>query len=77
MNRKRRQKLASVKQMLTEVIYHVEQVLDEEQNCADNYPENLTSSEKFDQIEDVIENLSEAIEKLEDALQNISNSISS
>lgn len=76
MDKKRRQRLKDAAQSLSNVISVVEQVLDKEQDCMDNYPENLIGSERFDRLEEGADLLSDAIEKLEEAKSNIINAIS-
>lgn len=76
MDKKRRQRLREAAQSLSDVIAAVEQVLDKEQDCMDNYPENLAGSEQYERIEEGVDLLGEAIEKLEEAKTNILNAIS-
>lgn len=45
----------------------VDAVCDKEQDCVDNYPENLQSTERFERMEDAVESLNEALEKIDDA----------
>ncbi|WP_304432874.1 hypothetical protein [Acutalibacter muris] len=45
----------------------VDTVCDKEQDCVDNYPENLQGTERFERMEDAVDNLNEALEKIDDA----------
>lgn len=49
----------------------VSRVLDEEQDCLDNMPENLQSSEKYERMEAAIDKLEETIEQIDIAKENI------
>lgn len=57
--------------MLNEVRNVLETVSDEEQDCMDNYPENLQGTEKYEQMEDTVDVLNDAIEKIDDAIGRI------
>lgn len=67
MDNKRRSSLKEAIQLLTRVSTMVDTVCDKEQDCVDNYPENLQSTERFERMEDAVENLNEALEKIDDA----------
>ena len=71
MDKARREKLKDALRYLSNVIIIVDQVCDKEEDCVDNYPENLMGSEKFEQMEAAVENLNEAMDKLEDAKECI------
>ena len=73
MDKKRRQKLKDATRALSEVIATVEQVLEKEQDCMENVPENLTGSERYECMENVVDYLEEALEKLDEAKTNIAN----
>ena len=59
--------------MNKENIYMIteEGVCDKEQDAMDNCPENLQSTDRFEAMENAVENLNDAVEKLEDAKSNI------
>ena len=57
--------------MLSNVTTTVEAVCDKEQDCMDNCPENLQGSERFERMEDAVDNLNDALEKLEEAKEHI------
>lgn len=51
-------------EMLSNAASIVETVCDSEQDCMDNYPENLQGTEKFERMEDAVDSLSDALERL-------------
>ena len=67
MDNKRRDELKSALQMLSRVENTLNSVCDKEEDCMDNYPENLQGSERFEKMEDAVDNLSEALEALGEA----------
>ena len=71
MNNERRDKLRGAMRKLTDVQSIVETVCDKEEDCLDNYPENLQGTERYDQTEDAVDNLNNALEKLEEAKEHI------
>lgn len=71
MNNKKRESLKDARMYLERASNIVSRVLDEEENCLDNMPENLQSSEKYERMEAVIEKLEEAIEQIDSAKENI------
>ena len=71
MDTKRRNRLRDALKMLANVGAIVEAVCDKEEDCMDNYPENLQSTERFEHMEAAVDNLNDALEKLDDAKGNI------
>lgn len=71
MNNKRRESLKDAKMYLERASNIVSRVLDEEQDCLDNMPENLQSSERYERMEAAIDKLEEAIEQIDSAGENI------
>ena len=61
MDNRRRDSLKEAIQLLGRVSTMVDMVCDKEQDCVDNYPENLQG------MEDAVDNLNEALEKIDDA----------
>ena len=61
---------------LTDVQSIVEVVCDKEEDCLDNYPENLQGTEQYEQAEYAVDNLNDALEKLEEVKEYIQNAIS-
>lgn len=49
----------------------VSSVIDEEQECLDNMPENLTDSERYQKMEAAVEKLEEAAEQIGAAIDCI------
>jgi len=53
--------------MLSDVASIVEVICDKEEDCIDNYPENLQGTERYEKMEDAVDNLNEALEKIGEA----------
>lgn len=75
MDTKRRNRLRDALKMLASVAAIVEAVCDKEEDCMDNYPENLQSTERFENMEAAVDNLNDALEKLDDAKGHIESAI--
>lgn len=75
MDDRRRGQLRDVLSMLSNAASVVEMVCDKEQDCVDNYPENLQSTERFEKMEDALDNLNDALEKIDDAKSYIQSAI--
>lgn len=71
MDDKRRGKLKEALKMLTSAANIVDLVYDKEQDCLDNYPENLQGTERYERMEDAVDNLNDALEKIDDAKSSI------
>lgn len=71
MNEKRRGRLRDALKMLSNAASIVENVCDGEQDCMDNYPENLQSTERFEHMESAVDSLNDALEKIDDAKGHI------
>ncbi len=71
MNNKRRDVLDEIKTIVEEAREKLEAVKDEEQNCFDNMPESLQSSERGQISEAAIEALDDAITSVDEALEKI------
>lgn len=71
MNKQRREDLRGVLSLLVSAIGIVQRVCDKEEDCIDSYPENLQGSERYEQMEDAVDNLNEALEKLGEAKESI------
>lgn len=67
MDNKRRSSLKEAFQLLCRVSTMVDVVCDKEQDCIDNYPENLQGTDRFERMEDAVDNLNEALEKIDEA----------
>ena len=75
MDDKRRGRLRDALQMLSNAASIVGTVCDKEQDCVDNYPENLQSTEKFEHMETAVDSLNDALEKIDDAKGHIESAI--
>lgn len=75
MDTKRRNRLRDALKMLANVAAIVESVCDKEEDCMDNYPENLQNTERFENMEAAVDNLNDALEKLDDAKGHIESAI--
>lgn len=71
MNNKKRESLKDAKMYLERASNIVSKVLDDEQYCLDNMPENLQASERYERMETAIDKLEEAIEQIDGAKENI------
>ncbi len=75
MNVKRRGRLRDAMRLLDSVAHIVDSVCDKEQDCVDNYPENLQGSERFEQMESAVDSLNDALEKIDEAKGHIESAI--
>lgn len=75
MDTKRRNRLRDALKMLASVAAIVEAVCDKEEDCMDNYPENLQDTECFEHMESAVDNLNDALEKIGDAKEHIESAI--
>ena len=73
MDDRRRGQLRDALNMLSNAASVVERVCDKEQDCVDNYPENLQSTERFEKMEDALDN--DALKKIDDAKSHIQSAI--
>ena len=72
MNEKRRVQLRNALTMMSSAASIIDAVCDKEQDCLDNYPENLQGTERFERMEDAVESLSGALEKIDEAKEFVS-----
>ena len=75
MNNKRRGRLQDALRMLSNAAAIVENVCDDGQDCIDNFPENLQSSEAFEHMEAAADSLNDALEKIDDAKEHIQSAL--
>lgn len=75
MDDKRRGRLRDALRILSNAASIVETVCDKEQDCMDNYPENLQSTERFERMETAVDSLNDALEKIDDAKGYIESAI--
>lgn len=71
MDAKRRERLRGALKLLDSAANIVDSVCDKEQDCVDNYPENLQGTERFEQMEAAVDNLNDAAEKIEEVKESI------
>lgn len=76
MNNERRNKLRDAVRKLSDVQSVIESVCDKEEDCLDNYPENLQGTERYERTETAVDSLNDALEKLDDAKEYIQTAIS-
>ncbi len=75
MNENRRGRLKDALKLLSGAASIVEAVCDKEQDCVDNYPENLQGTERFEHMEAAVDSLNDALEKIDDAKGYIESAI--
>ena len=61
--------------MLSGAAAIVDSVCDSEQDCLDNYPENLQGTERFEHMEAAVDSLNDALEKIDEAKEHIQSAI--
>ena len=71
MNNRKRDLLKETKIFLDKASELLSKVIEEEEDCLDNIPENLQSSEKYERMEEAIDKLESAIEYIDNAQENI------
>lgn len=71
MNNQRRKVLDKLSRMIEEIKIDLENVADEEQESLDCIPENLQGSERYEQMEEAVDNLCSAAQCLEEAMDYI------
>lgn len=71
MNNKRREVLRGVIGKLEDCRSTVESIMDEEQDCFDNLPENFQSYTTGEKMEEAISNLEDAASKIEEAISSV------
>ena len=75
MNNQRRTQLREVLSVLSSELLIIERVCDKEQDCVDNYPENLQTTDRYEHMEAAVDNLNDAMEKIEEAKEHIQSAI--
>lgn len=71
MNQARRNKLKRAIEHLNTASELVEDVLDQEQDCVANYPENLQGSQCYEKMEEAADSLDDAIDSITQAVITI------
>ncbi len=64
MNDKRRKRLSEASSLLSRASDIISDVIDEEQDCLDNMPENLQYSDRYESMEAAIDRLNDALSEL-------------
>ncbi len=67
MNDKRRKRLSEASALLSRASNIISDVLDEEQDCLDNMPENLQYSDRYESMEAAVDRLNDALSELDSA----------
>lgn len=75
MNRSRRKDILSASHHIERAIDIIRDAKYEEQYCLDNTPENLQNSDRYDAMENSVENLEDAISSLEEAQSCVNKAI--
>lgn len=75
MDEKRRGRLRDAMKMLSSAASIVDAVCDKEQDCVDNYPENLKGTEKYERMENAVDSLNEALEGIDEVKRHIESAI--
>lgn len=75
MNNKRREKLRDAIALLDRAAMIVETVCDAEDDCVERVPENLQGSDRYEAMENALDNLNRAMEKLDEAKECLSAAI--
>ena len=70
-NNKKREILSSVISKIDDAKNWLQGVLDDEENCLNNMPENLEGSERYNKLEDAVDALEGAADKLDEAKEDI------
>lgn len=75
MNKQRRKQIEDVTGKIRDLLADLENLRDEEEEYKDNIPENLQGSERYENAEECVYDLTEAIDSIESALEDIDNCI--
>lgn len=75
MNKARRDRLRMAIDSLSAAQMIVQQVCDKEEDCVDNYPENLHGTEVFSRMEETVSSLNDVLEKIDEARSGIADAI--
>lgn len=71
MNKARRKELNEVIEKINDAKELLENIMCDEEEYRDNMPENLQSSERYEQAEAACDAMQEALDQLEEAITNI------
>ena len=71
MNKLRKQKIREIRKEIENCKDSLQKILDEEQDCFDNMPENLQGSMRGSDSEDAIDTMESCIEDLENIIKEL------
>lgn len=71
MNKSKRQSLANAVDYLNKASGIVDDVIQDEEDCLGNMPDNLQNSERFESMENAIEHMREASEMISSAVEEL------
>ena len=71
MNNDRRKRLSKTIEMLNNAESEIESVLDDENDCMSNYPENLQGTDAYADMEEAVDTLGEAQSSLEEIINQL------
>lgn len=66
MTEKEKEKLGKALKTLNDAASIIEAAYDNEQDCMDNYPENMQGTEKYERMEEAVDVLYDASEQIDD-----------
>lgn len=75
MNNPRRKALNKIKEQIEDLKCLLEELLIEEEDYLNNFPENLQGSERYEKTEKNVSALENAVSSLEEAIDNIDTAI--
>ena len=75
MNKARRKSLQQIINRIEEIKADFEGILEEENECFDNIPENLQGSERYETAEEILSYLDDANDYFDEVIENITNAI--
>lgn len=75
MNKQKRERLKDALRDVDSAARILQGVCGQEEDCLDNCPENLQSSERYERMEETVEALGEAIDKLDEVRETIISAI--
>lgn len=75
MNKTRRKKLTKIKDLLSDECENIEILYEEEYEYLENMPENLQSSERYEQAENAVNSLEEAMTLINNAMDCLEEAI--
>lgn len=71
MNKERRERLENLLEQIENVKGSVEEILSEEEDARDNFPENFMGSEAYERSDAACDSLTDAVSSLEDAISSM------